>query len=413
MEVSFFYLRKLEKDRARKASSRSSSRSLVSELDVVNPTVDVVPSPVSAPAPSFEPEDSCSENAVRSNECKVRSYKDPVARSQAALDRAKKEVLRQCFLSSSSPSAKRRWSASESSRPLKRTWKEPCALPSSPESFSEEPEIECKRTRRSQGSSSPFRARASTPAEEFERSPARILAGLQAQISALANSLAESSHRRKDISLPVKKSKKDSADFSPNVERVQEPRSRASFIKERLSRSPSRRSSHASRRKDLDRRSSPEYRSPNRSPKTRSSSCKRQEFDKYQDSRSVQDRSRRSLPGSCSPLHRRTETSRRFSPDFVSSPEIRSPSVKLREDSRRKEPSKRQTRLSPPCERTRSDRQSVPRKRIWRVSFGGCTSVSPFLIFYSENYEDIVGGEDETYGVNEESAQELRRLVGL
>ncbi|XP_064098645.1 serine/arginine repetitive matrix protein 2-like [Macrobrachium nipponense] len=302
---------------------------------------------------------------VRSNESKVGSYKgksesesdkcsvpsaveDPVARSQSALDRANKEVLKQCFSSSSSPSPNSVDGAA--SKNQRSSVREPGEL--------KDPLL------------------LSTlgllllPTEDSRDRQQCILAGLQAQISALANSLTGSSHRRKDISLPVKKSKKDSADFSPNAGKVQEPRSRASFIKERLSRSPSRRSPHASRRKDLDRRSSPELRSPSfredrhRSPKTRSSSCKRQEFDKNKESRSVQDRSRRSSPGCRSPLHKRTETSRHFSPDFVSSPEIRSPSAKIREDSRRKEPSKRQTRLSPSCERTRSDRHSVPRKRF-------------------------------------------------
>ncbi|XP_064098276.1 serine/arginine repetitive matrix protein 2-like [Macrobrachium nipponense] len=269
-------------------------------------------------------------DTVRSNESKVSSHKDPVARSQAALDRTKKVVLRQCFSSSSSPSPKRRWSASESSHPLKRTWKEPCALPSNPESFSEEPEIERKRTRRSQESSSPFHARASPPVEEFERSPARILAGLQAQISALADSLAGSSRRRKDVSLP------NLRDHSPS----------------RRSSPPSMRLEH-DRRKELDRRSSPEYRSSRfkheeledrfassrrYSPKIRATSSKRQELDRRQEPRILQDRSRRTSPGSRSVRHR--------------------------EDSRRQEPSRRQLRQSPSCDRSRLDRRTEPCRRF-------------------------------------------------
>ncbi|XP_064089530.1 serine/arginine repetitive matrix protein 5-like [Macrobrachium nipponense] len=57
--------------------------------------------------------------------------------SQTARDSYRKSVLRECFSSSSSPSPRRGWKEWKLSRPLKRNWKEP-ELNSSPKRFSEE-----------------------------------------------------------------------------------------------------------------------------------------------------------------------------------------------------------------------------------------------------------------------------------
>ncbi|XP_064094816.1 serine/arginine repetitive matrix protein 1-like [Macrobrachium nipponense] len=125
-------------------------------------------------------------------------------------------------------------------RPLKRTWKAPFSpLASSPEDFPEETSLEVKRPRRScDRPSSPAPRSAAASEEDPVDSPTRVLAGLQAQISSLADSLASRSRRRKDISLPVKRSRRfSSKDRSPRrlrspsyVEVSAERRSSASGI---------------------------------------------------------------------------------------------------------------------------------------------------------------------------------------
>ncbi|XP_064086114.1 serine/arginine repetitive matrix protein 1-like [Macrobrachium nipponense] len=133
------YIRKLEKDRVRKASIRSSSRSCSIEHEVApNSSVDSpAPSLVSAPSPRSEPVDSSTEMAA---------MRASILSLQSQLQAMKDK-------DSSSP--RRAWSSSSKSRPLKRVWKPPAgnALDSSPEPFPEYSPARKKRVPRSPDSS--------------------------------------------------------------------------------------------------------------------------------------------------------------------------------------------------------------------------------------------------------------------
>ncbi|XP_066953343.1 serine/arginine repetitive matrix protein 1-like [Macrobrachium rosenbergii] len=271
------YVRKLEKDRARKASSRSSSRSRSKEVEV-DPNI-LVDSPVtplvSAPSPFIEPADS-------------------------------------------------------------------------PERFPESSPVVKKRARRSPSSSS-----------GVQESTKQILVGLQAQLSALAGSLTKSSSRRKDVSLPIKSSKKHP--------------------------SPSRPSSSV-KRPSVCRRSSPELASPARIPSLlrRSSPVKRPSSSRRSSLRRRSSPCRRfssrrsSSEDSASPtrrsLHRRRSSPvrERLSPDKRSShfkprtSEHRSASpAKLPSGSRRLSPSRSSLldRSSSPVRRQTSSRRLSPDRR--------------------------------------------------
>ncbi|XP_064115092.1 serine/arginine repetitive matrix protein 1-like [Macrobrachium nipponense] len=131
--------------------------------------------------------------------------------SQTARDRYRKSILRECFSSSGSPSPKRGWKDTKLSHPLKRNWKEP-ELNSSPERFSEEAPSVVKRARKEL---TPWAVRESlapsrfpSPAlDEEESSTRKILINMQEQLASLVGVLSKEPSRRKDDKLPVKRSR--------------------------------------------------------------------------------------------------------------------------------------------------------------------------------------------------------------
>ncbi|XP_064117674.1 serine/arginine repetitive matrix protein 1-like [Macrobrachium nipponense] len=131
------------------------------------------------------------------------------------MDRHRKGILRKCFSSSDSASPRRGWSSAEESRPLKRAWKAPSSmLDSSLERFPEESPVDRKRARRAPVSPASCSAHPSSskplspPSEgDQEDSTKRILVNLQEQLSTLMGALVKDPPRKKDITLPIKKSK--------------------------------------------------------------------------------------------------------------------------------------------------------------------------------------------------------------
>ncbi|XP_064100711.1 serine/arginine repetitive matrix protein 1-like [Macrobrachium nipponense] len=226
--------------------------------------------------------------------------------------------------------------------------------------------------------------------EEPVKSPTSVLAWLQAQISALADSLASSSRRRKDVSLPVKKSRRPSSDVRSPLRRHSSP-----IVADSAERGVSRESlpspgclSSLSRRQAAGRRSlAGDYSSPDRlrssgrrtSPVKHSSWSARPALDR----RSLQERHRSSTPPRRSSPNRRQEPRRRHSPGRRSSPGSHSPLDRHQEPSRRLSPVRRSSpnrrqeprrRLSPgecsspgrrssPDSRSPLDRRQEPRKR--------------------------------------------------
>ncbi|XP_064078543.1 serine/arginine repetitive matrix protein 1-like [Macrobrachium nipponense] len=297
---------------------------------------------------------------------------DPEERSQAASDRIK-EILRQCFSSSSSPSPKRGLNSPDASRPLKRAWKAPCSpLASSPDVFPEEPSPDVKRPRRSRDCSSTRTPLSASSNEEPAKSPTSVLAGLQVQISALADSLASRSRRRKDVSLPVKRSRRPSSD-------TRSPRCKLSSLKaaDSSDRGVSREwlpspgcLSSSSRRQVSGRRSfAGDESSPDRlpssgkrsSPVKLSSSSVRPSLDR----RSLQSRHRSSTPSRRSSPYKHQEPRRRLSPGRRSSPGSRSPFDRHQEPRRRLSPVRRPSpsRRQEPRRRLSPGRRSSPNSR--------------------------------------------------
>ncbi|XP_064090887.1 serine/arginine repetitive matrix protein 1-like isoform X1 [Macrobrachium nipponense] len=302
------YVRKLERDRIRRSSSRSvsASRSQGSDFSPANPPVDfAIPNPVVLPS---GPEVVSAEgntlsmimDSIRNLESKVLALQSGVVKcsdgisapsvmegasdrpynasrpgplsdsqdsgsvqvesrrrvtgaphrsgvpsagpddaSQAAKDRARARILKDCFLSSEASSPRKGWSSRKDSRPLKRSFREEDAsrpfsrdaFRSSPESFdaflpqkrtrtsSEDDSVERPSrsreravafpVRRKKASPRPSSSHRISPSPEKETSPTKkILLGMQRQLASfIAEREAEPRRRRKDSRLPIKRSK--------------------------------------------------------------------------------------------------------------------------------------------------------------------------------------------------------------
>ncbi|XP_064117095.1 serine/arginine repetitive matrix protein 1-like [Macrobrachium nipponense] len=354
-----------------------------------------------------------------------------VVSTQTAMDRHRKGILRKCFSSSDSASPRRGWSSAEESRPLKRSWKAPSSvLDSSPECFPEESPFDRKRARRAPDSPVSLTALHSSPKPlspspegDQEKSTKWILVDLQEQLSTLRGALVKDPPRKKDIALPIKRSKlpprkrRASRDRSPSPRssrrlspvRRSSPVSRASSSKQApLDRcsppcrrsSPARRSS-PSRRLSPGRRDSPGRRS---TPGRRPSPHKRSSPDRRASPRRRSSLGRRSSPARRSPSNRRFSPDRRNSPDRRFTPDRCASPHKSSSPDRRASPRRCSSlnRSASPTRRPSPYRRSVTSRRVSRGSLAGevASSHERLRVNTEEDLEDV-------------SEEEVPRAAGL